>query len=493
VHLADRSPVASTRILIRVAACLLVVFIVALAIDARKYANINTGDTNNLVAGARFALDCVRDGEFVGCGALEGSVQTQVFPYPLLQYVPATVLIWFGLDDAAVLQGLRWLNVAALVAVVVIVWVALRSRPRLAFLGVAAVLSSSLLYQANASFGEALAAVPAVMAVACAIHRRPYALFLAATVACLGKETMAPFVVVLCLLCAREPGGRWLPDRRLTIGAAAGGLVGYLGGVAFNVFRFGGPRNLLYLDPPLRTDGWARRVEFLVAQWLSPAGGLLWFWPVLTVLLLGVFAIGVTDLRRRDLPAGIPSLTLVLLVVGYTAGLSLWFAPFGWITYGPRLAVPLLPAFTLAALHLAGDRLLSVLDAAAWRGRAAAALLTVASIPLFGAPWRWFDSVLVLISPGRTGCPPMTGLSVYDDPATYYRCTSATMWRVRPQILDESIGFGLSVSGLAWIAGVCSVAILLVTALVRLRPVPEFVDGSLDPDEFAIPPQTTPD
>lgn len=462
---------------------LVAVYLIFVLVDARPVGNIRTGDTDNLVAGARVAIDCVGAGDFVGCGWLEGSVQTAVFPYPLLQYVPAAAMVWFQVDDAQALTGMSVLSFIAVVSMLAVTVLVFRRRPRSGLVAVAALVGSSLMYQATSSFGEALAAAMVVAAVAAAIERRPVLLFFAALLACLGKETLGPFVLVLVLVCARSAHDRWFPRRSLTTAAVGAVVLGMLISTAFNVFRYAGVRNRLYLDPRLHTEGTVRKIEYFGALWVSPAAGIVWFWPVL--FALGVLAVAWTIRSMRAGVAAVrewlPPLVVIVLTVGFVAGLTFWFSPFGWITFGPRLAVPILPAALIALLHTTGDAMIEWIVGGRVRAALIATSATIVSIPQYGAPWRWFDAVLQLISPAGS-CPPMTEFDIYGDPDTYYDCTSSTMWRTRPQVLDDTVSLGLSTGRLSWMLAAAGCFMLVFAAV---RPAPERGSTSA-PDDVGI-------
>jgi hypothetical protein len=308
-----------------------------------------------------------------------------------------------------------------------------------------------------------LAAFAVVIAVAAAASRRPVAAGVCAAVACLGKETLPVFVLALCLLCARDADDGWLPPRRLTVAIGIGAVVGAICSVLFNVFRFGGARNALYLDEQLRTAGLGRQIEWFTALWVAPSGGVLWFWPGFTLVMIVSVVVAVRAGSRREIAlACAPTLVLVAFLVG----LALWFAPFGWITFGPRLAVPLLPAVLFAVLWTNGEQIVAFLGRTRLRAWAVVVGLPLLSIPMYGAPWRWWDSIQDLIASNTPSCPGMTEFSVYDDPTTYYRCTSETMWRLRPQILDDTVALEPTIAGAAWLFALAGCGCLLAASLL---------------------------
>ena len=160
--------VTTTSPLLVAIAVLLAAYVALVVIDAAPIGNVHTGDTDNLVAGTHQAIHCVRTGEFHACGLIPGSNYTTVFPYPLLQYVPAAALVAIGVGDARVVSGLARLSSLAFVACLVLAVWCLRRRPARAGLAVAALIGSSATYQATAGFGEMLAAATVLAAVVAA-------------------------------------------------------------------------------------------------------------------------------------------------------------------------------------------------------------------------------------------------------------------------------------------------------------------------------------
>jgi hypothetical protein len=436
-------------------------------IDARDRGNVDTGDTNNLVQGTRVALDCLGRAEFFGCGHSDGSIQTTVFPYPLLQYLPAAVLVGVGLSDEGVVRGLATLSFVAFIAMLGLAWHALRRRPRIAWYATAGLLGTSALYQATAAFGEMLAATVILGAVVAALQRRPLLVAALCLLACISKETAAPFVVVLAVLAARDQRDGLLPSRRLSLAIAIGSGAGLALSAAFNIFRFGTVRNLLYLSPELHTPGLVRKGEYFAAGIFAPSNGIVWFWPVVAITVAYTIAVTVRRLitDRRAWRSWAPPAVLIVALVAFLWGLASWFTPFGWITFGPRLAVPLLPATFVMCLVLVGDDLLTVFDRLSHYAKYGVVTALVAiSVPLYAAPWRWWPSVQQLIARGGD-CPGLIAMDVVRDPRNYYRCESEVMWRLQPNVLRPLLGLNWSIEGLAWFILVVACACMMSLAV----------------------------
>lgn len=449
-----------------IAAAALAIYVILLWVNAAPMGNVHTGDTDNLAAGARAAVACLSDGRWTGCGHTAGTRVTAVFPYPLLQYLPAALFVKLGFSDAEVVGALARVNIVAFAGTIALTMWAFSARDRSACraIAVASIVASSATYQATAGFGEMLAALCVLATVAAAMKRRPTLLAVAALLACTGKETLAPFVLVLGLIAGREDG--WVPPRRVWLPLAAGVVGGFSLNSLFNVFRFGSIRNEFYLDPVFRTPGMGRRLLFLAGEWFSPSAGIAMFWPVATAVLV---TLAIMALRRlvsapRALINWAPPVLLLATTVVFTAGLAAWLAPFGWIAYGPRLAVPLLPGAVVAALHT-GAPSFERLARRAIRPVAGlatvAVLLVLAGWPQFGAPWSYGAAIDELIA-GGSGCPRMTELAVQTDAAQYYRCTAQTMWRLSPLPIDDAATRGGTLATAARaILGLAVVALLV--------------------------------
>ena len=451
----------------RAIALLLVTYLALVWFSAAPIGNIHTGDTDNLVAGTRTALDCIHLGKWSRCGYYDGTRQTAVFPYPLLQHLPAAVFIKAGASNDRAVELLGRLNVVAFGLSFVFSWIVLRGRRGMWPLACAAVLAGSATYQATAGLGEMLAGTAILGALAAARTRQWWLIAAAFALACIGKETFPPFVLALGLIVARDDGDRWMPSRRRLIPMCIGTLVGICLSAAFNIFRFGTPRNLLYLDPELRTPGLWRKATFVVAQWFAPNAGIVWFWPVATLLLLSCGFIGIRRaIRREPMASWLWPTAVVGVTVAFTISLTFWYTPFGWIAYGPRLAAPFLPAAVVVALFVAADPIRSQLR---WLARIPAVLATVAVVvalagwPQYGAPWTHGAAVQDLIA-ADSSCPRMTDFTIQGDKEFYYRCATHEMWRLKPGVLDDAATGGSYAAMFARAVGFATVALAIAHA-----------------------------
>jgi hypothetical protein len=424
------------------------------------------GDTAPLMAGTEILGRCLARGDLFLCAQA-----TPIGPYPLLQYVPDLVAdAGAELSEGGRIRVLATLSGAGVAVAVGAGWTALRSvgcaEWRWLFL-VAAVCGPALAY-GSTTWGEMLATGLVTLVVAAAlVPAAPIVVGLAAFGAGLTKETGYPFVIALGLLALVLAHRRTGRSIRLHVVGLAGGVALALAlNSAFNLLRFGTPRNAYYLDPALRTATVGRFLELVAGLVVSPNGGILFFWPT-ACLLVGVVLSVPLALAWRGATtwrAAWPSLVLLAIVGAIVAGLAAWWSPFGWWAWGPRLSLPWVLPIVLLSLGAFGTQATAIV-ARSLRSPAGLALAVTACVsfaaPHAGLLWApgtvgdffFFDQTAVC--PG--GGPPPT-------PA-YYACLHEEMWLRHPIWLD-------SLSGLATGAGaatVVAVTLVVVGCLVQLR------------------------
>jgi hypothetical protein len=410
-------------------ACVVVVWL------ARPYVY---GDTPFVLDGTNAFLDCLSDRDLVACrysGELDPyeGLTSPIGDWPLLQHVPDALALVLGANGHHARElVLVVLGVAGIVGSVALAGVALRAAGRAewfwGFLFV--LLSGPLIAYAGTTAGEALAASLLVSLVAAAVLPAPPVLLaLAALAACFTKETSYPFVIalgVLGLLLARRRTGRAI--RGHLIWGALGVTLAFVLASLFNVVRFGGVLNKNYMETPLHTPTFGRVLDYVIALFASPSGGMVLVWPAASVVLLFACLVPLTrGGRHLDL---LPALVLIGVISGVTLSFASWWSPFGWTAYGPRLTLPwVLPLVLLALVAYGepvGDLARRVLTPV-WGLLAVFALVFVLALPHVGQMWQQ-DAKAAFFEQSSPPCSPPWRVGV----ARFHRCQHTEIWSSLP-------------------------------------------------------------
>ena len=405
------------------------------------------GDTRALVDGIPNILTCLSLGITERCDATGF--------YPPIQYLPALILTFLGAKPVEVMRGLTFLNFACFWGLLVLIRQHCAERDGLRPLWPAVwivILSGPLFVYSRNSFGEMLAAFLTAWAVLEWIARAERAAatgragiaweaMTATFLVALTKDFALVFMGILTLgAVTAGGGGTWNRGiRNLLLQFLLPAILGAAVIAGFNLFRFGTIENVLLQNPVYRVPDWKIFLSHFAALWLSPNSGLIISWP-LWVLAVGwvknVIWLSGGGLRRE----GLPLLSVMLTMLGLTLGLALWWSPFGWMAWGPRLLLPWLPAMLLIVLT-AYPGVFSRPLAHLGRARPAIWWLTSAAVMLpaliqFGAHLHPVELIQRLFLP-VPGCaePPV----FLEAPEAYYRCMGSYLWTPGTWVPGEAL------------------------------------------------------
>jgi hypothetical protein len=421
------------------------------------------GDTPFVLDGTNAFLNCLSNHDYNACGYTGKlnywGLMSPVGWWPLLQHIPDLITIGLGGDGhAARTRVLATLSVVGVLASVGLGWLVLRRYGRTAwfwaFLLVA--LSGPVLAFARQTAGEMLAMGLLVGLVAAALLQAPPPVVaVAALLACWTKETSYPFIAalgVVGLVLARRQSGR--PIRPHLLWGAGGMVAAIVAASLFNVVRFGRVLNVNYLDDKLLTPGIWHKAEYTLAVFVSPSGGLLFFWPAAVGLVAAACFVG---LKRDALTAIVLLASTAVLAVGFAS----WWTPFGWSGYGPRLQLPWVLPMVLLALVAYGDALepqVRKLLASPTRTLLVLAVVLACALPHIGYMWKFTS----LDGYFRQENPPCNAPWRSDD---WYPCQDRLLWLHRPMPL-------YTVRGVATFGGAVTAVIVglgLAGSLLLLR------------------------
>ena len=214
-------------------------------------------------------------------------------------------------------------------------------------------------------------------------------------------------------------------------------MLGVAVSAAFNWFRYGQLTNYTYLHGYEQVPGVVRRLSLAAALWIAPNGGVALFWTLAAVIAVVLLVISIRTFRAHgDLRRIVPAVGLLVCLALLTGTLASWYAPFGWVAWGPRLILPALPAIMLIAVVIYADAL----------GRTISALLSSTTrviIVVLVVVAAGLPQVNVLHEPGIVGalfaldgtCPVIGSLQF--DPGYYYRCLDHWAWGRHWILLDS--------------------------------------------------------
>jgi hypothetical protein len=381
-------------------------------------------------------------GAFTGCNSHLGP--NVVSAFPLLQMIPAYVLYAIGVTPGRLVGVLAWLDATVTLAFVgsVLYWCRRRGGVGLAVVAGLLLIPGMLIPYTAQAFGEplAVAAFGGLCLAALRRDRTSYWLMPCAFAAAISKDTAVPFVIVFGLAGIALSGCGRRTARRSALALLTGAVVGGIASLALNIFRYGTLKNPVYLSYPRASMSMA--ANSFAGQLYSPNGGILWFWPgvgiaaaVLVVVLIrgSRFTIGS---RRARVGAGLA----LAGFVGSVGALSLWWQPYGWYAWGPRLLMPICPAVIVLALATISTRrtLRYWISAPALTGLAIIGVLAMA--PAIGVVFdhRAYTAQVIATWKARPQCAPQPRRLPYNR-ANTESCLRFSVWERKAMPLFEAV------------------------------------------------------
>jgi hypothetical protein len=344
-----------------------------------------TGDDQALLYGLHNALGCLLR------TPLEFPCKTGVGHFPIFQYLIAMPFKLSGFSDSSIKEFFAFFSVFWSLVAAGAFWRigVISSGKSGGHLGLLLLLSGYLVWYMTATFNEAASFALLALLILSIVDRWPVVFVCFIAFFCtITKEIMFPFIPYFMFLSfyARELRNainvsvfqrilKFIVEYKVVAIAVILGVVTNLG---FNYFRFGSIQNLSNLDPSLFSPLNYVAGSF-VYLFISPAAGLVFTWLSLCVLMLAPMIFLMQD-RREVL---IIALAIIGLIIA-NVGLAGWYAPFGWVAWGPRLTLPFLGAVGAIGLYLAAPKIIAYIqkrDKKIKRGVLIFLIIAISSLP----------------------------------------------------------------------------------------------------------------
>ena len=380
-----------------------------------------------------------------------------------LQQLPALVLHLVGLGYDQILLLLVWLNTAFIFAAQIIFWRRYNKDhiSVIAFLSLV-ILTGPILPYLTSSFSEAMVVALLAMAV--------FAFFNTSVAAVTGvlfflisisKDTAPLWCIFLAFglffgLGIRNDSGA----KQKLIAAVLGSVAGALVMVGFNLLRYESVFNTFHSQSMFMSESTQQSFSQLLALFISPNGGLLYFWliPLLLILPASLSLKKTVPTKDAAFILGCSS----IMIGGLLLSLSLFYSPFGWVAWGSRLALPWLFAVSLMLAVVAAEGCTSL--------KLRLPLAVKWLLGIFAGLWHLphafaalSPSIMMSVFKPTDICPGL--VSVAADKALNTICMNEFMWPEGQSILFQSWSLSrLEVSDLGFYAAsfvVCVMSVVL--------------------------------
>jgi hypothetical protein len=384
-------------------------------------------DTNGLVRAARAINVCVEHQTFLNCSA--------VTKYPLFQHLLAIILFSFDLSDWEVLEYISWFNTTSFFFLIVgmYLFVIKISNRNLAIFSVLILLTSPLLHYSRTTFNEtAFSLFSFLFIISILLGRSILEVSILSVFLVIQKETSLPLMVILVGLAALSKAHQnekitsvILRIRNQIFGFLIGASIGLLLNTLFNLFRYASLENSAYMEEALfGSSNLLQIFSNFLGLWLSPNGGMLFSWFSATFLIVSlVIVLLKKESKIIDLKSLIIIITFPVLI---TLGAALWWAPFGWHAWGPRLMIPWIPSIIALLFYSFTSEITQIVE---YFNKSRINLIIWLSIFFVGS----LANIAALISPSMEGvlfeldniCPT---IPFPQDHVYYYTCLNHYIW-----------------------------------------------------------------
>lgn len=304
------------------------------------------GDVLWLYDNVKIVRECIEAGRFVNC---------EIVHFPIFQFIPSLLFDYLGFSGTTNIKFLELINLVSFVGLIFIVdhYLKLNFNTHFRYIAILTTITGPLPWYGKSSFNEMTAAfLTTALVIAVLSNSQIWIVTFLSFLTAITKETAFPFVIALGVVCMLEKYKNQNNQQYkvtdffqktkslfyLIIGTALGVLVN----VGFNYFRYGEFYNIGLLREDFMVQSLTQKIIFFLGIWFSPNGGLFFFWSSLSIPLFITLIFFYRS--SKNLLTSIQMLIISSITIGLTVGFSTWFAPLGWVAWGPRLMIPWIPS-----------------------------------------------------------------------------------------------------------------------------------------------------
>lgn len=394
---------------------------------------INGGDALWVAQSSRALVACAREDIWTRCPG--------TYQFGWIQHIPGIFLAWKGLGDDQIVFILTLINFIAFAWLVIKVCRTFGTSNENTWLLLSVILLGPLYAFSVYSFSEMLTGVLlAAFALAIFQKRSTVLVVFITLIICSSRETAASTTipVALAILIVTEPNTREILKKMVVVTAAS--VTGLVSVLLFNYWKYGSISNAHYTDPIRRVPGLELKVKNFFAIWVSPSGGVLPFW-LLGGLLVITIPILVLMRWRKDVRRAVAAMGLLVFLGLQTALLASWYAPFGWVTWGPRLILPIVVGTLVVEFLLFGGVIQQIINQLRYRffSVTVIGLLTFTSaVANLGFILNRAATIAWFTPPLLPSCPQTANIEI--DPNYYWSCAlNFAPWQLGRTVWDMGL------------------------------------------------------
>lgn len=410
------------------------------------------GDTGELIRGTNQFYKCWIEQKVFNC--------THADQFPILQrliILPSMILTKDPHVIGRILSLFSFMSFCGLIGLAAYNFLG-RASVFLTFLLI--LITSPFLYYSRVTFGEMLSTFClCLFTFACMRHRSKWFLFVSFVLAAFSKEVAFPFLVLIFFSTFYSWGKYssffdfWNEFKREKLAFAsivAASVFSVALAILQNFSRFDTYYNVSYMVETYKFSSFKTFLSFFFGLWFAPNSGILFFWNSAFIVFFIVFALFVKNFRR-NFYFYIPAVGALLLNFVSTVGLAKWWAPFGWIAWGPRLSLPFLAVGVLIVLHFYGEQIIEKLRELRKIRYILFVVFFVLSISQFAVLKNSEIYASLITEPSPPECPKLA--IIEESKEYYYMCMDMRMWKpkhfvpweviVRDMDIQKGIGISL--------------------------------------------------